>query len=624
MSLANQTTMVRPLQSKLKERTATSITTEQSQKLIQTMLTMSFGCLAFLRGLFPDDNFVDQRFVPEKIDKNYNKSKAPSNNSLRIKTLRRGCSSEVDVLLDWLEKAVFKSIKLKYLKALSLGIFLDENHPTDLLENYIFEFEYDKNDNVHMKLNDENEPISLLNSRKMVQQLMRRFIIITQSLEPLPQKKFLTMRLMFNDDCDPEYQPYLFKDATFEESATLKLPKSMDMESFKVGDIKNPCHTVSVKVVSVPESSLEEIAKGNYVKIDPFDLLDCNKNIQDHGLPSQPLNEDTNQSKSLCSQTTCNLGGLLKSSQSLADSNATFQPTQAVMTHAATDLECECGLPAPVSSTTIRTCRRCRKSLHGFCYGNPHSTLVPHCLTCVVGDNANLSSLPNFQDLMILRRCYRYMMRSRGCPASIAILRNTLFRPDIANNSGLIEKTNFAISVLFLDNILVINDEHLLKNGKGPNKRYNGSLLIDIEGNIPIPGGELIKGHTYDISLVYPTKSGHSCYMDTFCESHEQFQRWLKDVESLRDKITPNSRSLPSSINIGSLDINDNDTLDPIPAIRKTKRKNFELNDYLRDGDSNTVMKDTLASDDDSQFDPRAQNKIRKISVSKKTLRSVW
>ena len=53
--------------------TKTSITSIQSQKLLQTMLTMSFGCLAFLRGLFPDENFVDQRFVPEKVQKDYNK-----------------------------------------------------------------------------------------------------------------------------------------------------------------------------------------------------------------------------------------------------------------------------------------------------------------------------------------------------------------------------------------------------------------------------------------------------------------------------------------------------------------------------------------------------------------------
>lgn len=120
---------------KPKTETKTEITTEQSQKLLQTMLTMSFGCLAFLRGLFPDDIFVDQRFVPEKVEKNYNKQNTSQNNSIKIKTLIRGKSTQADLLLDWLEKGVFKSIRLKCLKALSLGIFLED--PTDLLENYI-------------------------------------------------------------------------------------------------------------------------------------------------------------------------------------------------------------------------------------------------------------------------------------------------------------------------------------------------------------------------------------------------------------------------------------------------------------------------------------------------------
>lgn len=152
--------------------TRTAISVDQSQKLVQTMLTMSFGCLAFLRGLFPDDSFVDQRFVPDKVDKNYDRNNCAQNNSIKIKTLARGRNSEVDVLLDWLEKAVFKSIRLKFLKALSLGIFLDENNPQEMIENYIFSFEYD-NDEVKMNVTNKNttgnrdDSISLLDSRRM-------------------------------------------------------------------------------------------------------------------------------------------------------------------------------------------------------------------------------------------------------------------------------------------------------------------------------------------------------------------------------------------------------------------------------------------------------------------------
>ena len=183
---------------KQKEETTikTTISNDQSQKLVQTMMTMCFGCLAFLRGLFPDDNFVDQKFVPEKCNRDYDRGNA---SSIRIKTLVRNKSEEADLFLDWLEKGVFQSLKLGYLKAISLGIFVDENEPNNLLETYLFSFDYQEQ-NIILNINGQVDQISLLDSRKMVQQLMRRFIIITQSLDPLPEKRFLTMRLMFNDN----------------------------------------------------------------------------------------------------------------------------------------------------------------------------------------------------------------------------------------------------------------------------------------------------------------------------------------------------------------------------------------------------------------------------------------
>lgn len=207
------------------------------------MLTMSFGCLAFLRGLFPDDNFVDQRFVPDKVNKDYNKNRneAPLN-SIKIKTLVRGKTAEADLFLDWLEKGVFQSIKLKYLKALSLGIFANEEAPTDLLEDYLFSFAYDGSGEVSISVNGENEGVSLLDSRKVVQQLMRRFIIITQSLEPLPEKRFLTMRLLFNENAPIEYQPQFFRDASNDKPVTVKVPASTDLDSYAVGSLDTKYH----------------------------------------------------------------------------------------------------------------------------------------------------------------------------------------------------------------------------------------------------------------------------------------------------------------------------------------------------------------------------------------------
>ncbi len=55
-------------------------------------------------------------------------------------------------------------------------------------------------------------------ARKSLQLLMRRFILITQSLQPLPDKKFLSMHMLFNDNCPLDYQPPHFKDASDEKT----------------------------------------------------------------------------------------------------------------------------------------------------------------------------------------------------------------------------------------------------------------------------------------------------------------------------------------------------------------------------------------------------------------------
>ncbi len=75
--------------------TATKVSSTTSLRLLNTLLTVSFGCLAFLRGLFPDDSFVDQRYVASP-DSNSKR------NSIRIKSISRGATKESDIYLDWL------------------------------------------------------------------------------------------------------------------------------------------------------------------------------------------------------------------------------------------------------------------------------------------------------------------------------------------------------------------------------------------------------------------------------------------------------------------------------------------------------------------------------------------
>ena len=87
----------------------TAVSVQTSQKLVQTMLDASFGCIAYLRGLLPDDDFVEERYnAPEQAataSKAKNKAqnkKEHARSGQRIMRLRRNSSSEANKLLDYL------------------------------------------------------------------------------------------------------------------------------------------------------------------------------------------------------------------------------------------------------------------------------------------------------------------------------------------------------------------------------------------------------------------------------------------------------------------------------------------------------------------------------------------
>ncbi|CCE66231.1 hypothetical protein TPHA_0P00730 [Tetrapisispora phaffii CBS 4417] len=596
--------------------TKTEITTEQSQKLIQTLLSMSFGCLAFLRGLFPDDNFIDQRFVPEKVIKNYDKNKIVQANSIKIKTLLRGRSQEADVFLDWLENGVFQTLRLKYLKALSLGIFSDEKEPNDLIENYVFSFEYQNNNEISFKMESDKKGTltsSLLDSRKAVQQLMRRFIILTQSLEPLPDKKYLSMRLMFNDTTPKNFQPSLFKDATYEKPPTIKLKSGINLADTSVGSLNTGHNKIKLSLFSLYDSSLiqEEIVNEtrdivsinkqsfseSYQYIDPLSFAEENFNI----LPTVG-NKINSQS-----QVSNLLSDILKSSQ------PNTQPTQFNGSKINRQVECECGLQSPTNSGTIRECKECNKLVHGVCYGNVNSKKLESCFSCLY-EKIFLEFGEECKDLMMIRKCFRTLSRIRSFPSSIhEFIAIMISKEDITDT--VTESVKFALAVLFNDGILNINDN--IENKENVNARVNGTnVKIDVSGIKIDKVGELEYGKIMNIIFTYRSQGSHSFYVNQIPHNLAEMEQWVNQVKLLKTKYNNN---LSSQIDIQSLVINDTFTQDPI-VIGK-KRKNIQIADSEIVEDSNPYSNIEINNGIEETKTPL---KIRKISVSKKTLKSNW
>jgi len=115
--------------------TTTHVNLGQSQQLVRSLLNVGFGCITFLRGLFPDENFSEERIGLSSAS-NHTKS------GIRVKKLQRGCTPEGDQLLDWIEHGVFDAMEKRFLRSVVFGVFLDPEKPYDLVESYTFNFAY--------------------------------------------------------------------------------------------------------------------------------------------------------------------------------------------------------------------------------------------------------------------------------------------------------------------------------------------------------------------------------------------------------------------------------------------------------------------------------------------------
>lgn len=382
---------------------------QQSQQLVQTLLTVSFGCIAFLRELFPEESFVDQRFVPAKFEPNYDPQDPESKkDSLRVKTLVKGKHHQVDLFLDWIGKGAADAISKGYLEALTLGIFLDEARPQEWSEAYVFNFSY-KDGVVHFSVTTDQENDcnyktgvnTLLNSRRALQQLMKRFIIVTQGLDPLPDEKFLTVRMMFNESCPKEYQPALFKDASNEKVSKIKVMMS-DFVNFSAGRLDTGHHQVYLDVLSTPDIKNDD--NDNMTEIDPFQLN-----------PAPPLKV----SHTYTSQTTANLRNFLNQSQS------NIAPTQPLQ-----NITCECKSTKQISNSFLLRCANCGGFVHSYCYNISKPSKLVTCFKCR-SKTTNFKLHKNLAFLLNLKKLYKIIKESDFVVSSISDFHTYLNIDDI-------------------------------------------------------------------------------------------------------------------------------------------------------------------------------------------------
>lgn len=97
--------------------------------------------------------------------------------------------------LFWLNTGIKDALSKGYLNKIILTIYTERTRPEEILESYTVEI----TSQLKEKLKDEEEVFKIL-----------------KLLEPLPSTTYLSMRLVYNENCPEEYEPEGFKKAEFD------------------------------------------------------------------------------------------------------------------------------------------------------------------------------------------------------------------------------------------------------------------------------------------------------------------------------------------------------------------------------------------------------------------------
>lgn len=93
-------------------------------------------------------------------------------------------------LLSKKETGIFDALRMGYLKAVQLAIYVDKEHPDIIVESYTFSFSYrDQGDGaatINLRVTDiTGRGVTVEDANKNLQLMMRRLIVITQVSFPI-------------------------------------------------------------------------------------------------------------------------------------------------------------------------------------------------------------------------------------------------------------------------------------------------------------------------------------------------------------------------------------------------------------------------------------------------------
>lgn len=299
-------------------------------------------------------------------------------------------------------------------------------------------------------------------------------------------------------------------------------------------------------------------------------------------------------------------------------------------------LKCECNTSIGKNIGEVLHCFKCHRLVHKQCYGNTKSSRV-ECFTCLYKE-ANKRNLDvttkQFHRLMVLRKTYRVINKLWGePPQSMSEYMQRVFNEEECMVKENIDDFIFSLNCLFYDHTLQLASENRTVS------KYNilFDILIDVLGVFSGDQRPFIMNEKYSLCFRLGNRSGNSSYLRVLPKSREDINHWLEEFERLEKNVNRhlyNSQegvqnkegkiTSVDTIDLNSLVIQDTDTQDPIQTGRK--RNHLDLIQYLNT-EENSLLPETYLTNNVDEFEEESntnRRKIRKISVSKGTVKSSW
>ncbi|RNA05772.1 HORMA domain-containing 1-like, partial [Brachionus plicatilis] len=192
---------------------------EDSLAHTKKLILVAISTISYLRSILPEEVFSTK-----EVEK------------MKFKIVRSCNNNESHTLINWI-KGAFDAIENEYLSTLSLAIYADPKNPQLVLETYDFHLSYGENVNCQMSKNfsQKIQLTSLI--------VLRTIIATISSLEEVPLKLSMNMRLIYNENVPDEYEPPGFKACNFE-----KYRYDQGKCRIRIGDVNCLWHEVNIEI----------------------------------------------------------------------------------------------------------------------------------------------------------------------------------------------------------------------------------------------------------------------------------------------------------------------------------------------------------------------------------------